>query len=729
LTTVDRHPAPSTGPETQVPSTDQLVRWRWRALGQQLPTAGFPAGSYAPALVYLWATMLIVVATVLGFAGYDRDDVPVAVRESQQDLMLKVAHSLALTVTAADDTFDQTAAALRSGAPATPATIAGLTGENATSWAGVAIVTPSTRKAVAASGEALPLNLIPGGKLPERNTAVMTVDGPAVIRISAVGPDRMLIGSQPLRLRNLRLNPDAQHGVYVLTPDGKDYLTQGVDAVPASLRGELFRGLPGRRSSHSETIRVTEWTHRALVVSAAPVADTGFVVASVVVADIASGTSLTHALLLALDVALTAAIAYALMRGALINPLQQLLHQAKLDACGAYTKARRSLRIRETYQVAQALAVAAETRIQGRRWRPTTMQGLAVAAAVALLGPAFTVAVAVVQPGATVPVQLNRDEESRAEAIGNTLDNALDSGLRTVENLARSHATTATAVATALTTALAANHRLRGTYLIEPDGTVAASAGRASLRSRQPVPGQSGVVLDPAVARLPVVYAYQARADGTAFVAEYDIDYLVGLMRSADGRAVVVDPDLRTILDSEGYRAFQPLRDPTIRGAAVAALAGETISRSTDVHGRPALVAGTALTTAGVAQLEWVVVLDRDAESLRLPSMLERRWALLMAAAVIAVLVVTLVWQYFIFVRPLRSLASVSDRIVGGDFDEPVTPRRHDDVGAIAMCLEICRQVRHTGSARFGGAVRLRGTAANFTAVLPRPRIPSQRER
>jgi hypothetical protein len=728
LTTIDRHLAPSTGPQTQVPSTDQLVKWRWRALGQQLPTAGFPAGSYAPALVYLWSTTLIVVATVLGFAVYDRDDVPVAVRESQQDLMLKVAHSLALTMTAADDSFDQTAAALRAGAPATPATIAGLTGENASSWAGVAILTPSTRKAVAASGEALPLNLIPDGKLPERNTAVMTADGPAVIRVSTIGPDRMLIGSQPLRLRNLRLNPDAQHGVYVLTPDGKDYLTQGVDAVPASFRGELFRGLPRRRSSHSETIRVAEWTDRALVVSAAPVADTGFVVASVVVADIASGTSLTHGLLLALAVALTAGIAYALMRGALINPLHQLLHQAKLDACGAYTKARRSLRIRETYQVAQALAVSAETRIQGIRWRPSTMQGLAVAAVVALLGPAFGVAVALVQPGATVPVQLNRDEESRAEAIGNTLDNALDSGLQTVGDLAGSHPTT-TAVGKALTTALTANHRLRGTYLIEPDGTVVASAGRPSLRSRQPVPGQSGVVLDPAVARLPVVYAYQARADGRAFVAEYDIDYLVGLMRSADGRAVVVDPGLRTILDSEGYRAFQPLRDPTIRAAAVAALAGETISRSTDVHGRPALVAGTALTTPGVAQLEWVVVLDRDAESLQLPSMLERRWALLMAAAVIAVLVVTLVWQYFIFVRPLRSLASVSDRIVGGDFDEPVTPRRHDDVGAIAMCLEICRQVRHTGSARFGGAVRLRGTAANFTAVLPRPRIPSQHER
>jgi HAMP domain-containing protein len=730
VTTVDTRPASSSGPETHVLSTDQLVTWRWRALGQQLPSAGFPAGSHAPALVYLWATTLIVVATVLGFAVYDRDDVPAAVSESQQDLMLKVAHSLALTVTAADDAFDQIAESLRGGAAATPATIVGLTGESATSWAGVTILTPSTRKPVAASGEAVPLNLIAGGALPEGNSSVMTVDGPAVIRVATIGQDRMLVGSQPLRLRNLRLNPDAQNGVFVLSADGKNYLAQGVDAVPASYRDELFKGVPGRKSSRSETIRVNEWTDRALVVSVAPVADTGFVVASVVVAGISSGTSVIHGLLVALAVALTAAFAYAMMRASLVKPLQQLLHQAKLDACGATTKKRRVLRFAESYRVAQALAVSAESRIHGKRWRPTTMQGLTVAALIALIGPAFAIGVALTQPIARVPVQLNRDEESRAEAIANTLGNALNSGLQTVEHLARTQAsTTGDVTGKALSESLKANHRLRGTYLVDADGKVASSAGRPSLRSPQPVPGQSGVLLDPAVDRLPVVYAYQTRADGKAFVAEYDIDYLIGLMRSADGRAVVADPQLRTMLDSEGYRAFQPLRDPTLRDAAVNALAGETISRSTDVDGRPALVAGTALSTPSVAHLEWVVVLDRNAESLPLPSMLERRWALLMAAAVVAILVVTLVWQYFIFVRPLRRLANASDRIVGGDFDEPVTPQRHDDVGAIAMCLEICRQVRHTGSARFGGAVRLRGSAANFTAVLPRPRIPNQRER
>src|SRR5690606_6974753 len=82
-----------------------------------------------------------------------------------------------------------------------------------------------------------------------------------------------------------------------------------------------------------------------------------------------------------------------------------------------------------------------------------------------------------------------------------------------------------------------------------------------------------------------------------------------------------------------------------------------------------------------------------------------------------------LAWHYFVFVRPLRRLADTADVISGGDFATPVAPQRHDEIGAVAMCLEICRQVRHTGSVRFGGAVRLRGSEDDFTTVLPRVRV------
>lgn len=729
MATVDTRAASPSEPETQVLSTDQLVAWRWRALTQQLPAADFPAGSHAPAMVYLWMTMLVATVTVLGFAVFDRAEVPVAVRESQQDLMRKVAHSLALSVTGANDSFDRTADALRGGSPAAPATLAAMTGDRG-AWSGAAVMQLSKRQTLAASAEAVPLDLLTNGIPAEGDAAVMTPDGPAKIRVTTVGADRVLVGLQPLQMRSLRLNPDAGQGIYVLTRDRQSYLAQGVDTVPADLRPALLDGVAELQASRTETIRVREWTDRQLVVAAAPVAETGFLVASVVAADITNGTSLRSGLLLALAVALAAVAAYLLMRLALVSPLQHLLRQAKLDACGATTTTRRSMRTAETYQVGEALAVSAGVRGHGRRWRPTVSLGLAVAAAVALAGPAVAVAFAVTRPVAEVPVQLNRDEESRVEAISSTLGTALDSGLRTVTNLAGANGrATGTQATKALDEALDGNHRLRGVYLAEPGGEVTASAGRPALRTREPVPGSSGVHLDRDIQRLPVLYAYQVRADGRVFVAEYDIDYLLGLLRNADGRAVVAGPDLRIVLDSQGYRAFRPMQDPTLQEATVAALAGDTVSRSKDADGRPALVVGTAIAHPTVAHLEWVVVVSRNAETLQLPAMVERRWAMLMAAATVAVLILTLVWQHFIFVRPLRRLAAASRRICDGDFDQPVTPQRHDDVGAIAMCLEICRQVRHTGSARFGGAVRLRGSAANFTAVLPRPRIPAQRER
>jgi hypothetical protein len=51
-----------------------------------------------------------------------------------------------------------------------------------------------------------------------------------------------------------------------------------------------------------------------------------------------------------------------------------------------------------------------------------------------------------------------------------------------------------------------------------------------------------------------------------------------------------------------------------------------------------------------------------------------------------------------------------------GSLDDPISPRRHDEIGAVAACLEICRQVATHGSARLAGAIRLRGDHHDFTA-------------
>ena len=722
-----RIPAPRVDPGTPAAHAREVLRWRRRALDQQLPAASFPAGAAAPSLVYFWAVLVVATAAVLGFAIHDQRGVAPAVQESQRDLMSKIARSMSLGVQQAVDEFDRFAGRVRGTAqPVDKAALAGLVGADG-QWAGAAVLDAASKRPLAATGVALPVDQLAVLPPDGQTVPVMTADGLALVRAAALQPGQVLLALHPVTMRNLRLNPDAQHGVFTRLPDGRVVLMQGVSALPEGKLPEVFAHLAGLGSSQSRTVVVREWSDRQLVVSAAPVGDTGVTVASLLVAEVTDGTSLWRGLMLGSGVLLAGTVGFLLMRASLARPVAELLKQAKADACGAVTSRRRVLRMAEAYRIARGLAVSSYAALPGKRWRPTVLQGLVVAAVVALLCPAVAVTLSLRPADYPVDRQLVADEESRAEAISTTLGNALDNGRQRVDQVAFANADTpADRMDAALRQALRDEHRLRAVYVVDAAGTVVRSAGREPLRAVGPLPGAGGLRIDPAIERLPLIYAYRVRADGGGVVGEFDTDYLVGLMRQADGRARVVDSTLRTVLDSEGYRAFQPLLGEALRAVAADALTGETAARSGDTDGDAVLVAGSAVQTpAPVAHLEWVVVVERNVSMLRLPQMLERRWTLLISAAFAGVVLLTLAWQHFIYVRPLRRLAAAADRVAAGDFEEPIAPQRHDDVGAIAMCLEICRQVRHTGSARFGGAVRLRGPEENYTAVLPL--IPRQK--
>ncbi|UWZ40374.1 HAMP domain-containing protein [Dactylosporangium roseum] len=704
-----------------------MIAWRLRALEQQMPAAAFPAGSAAPSLVYLLVTMVVAAAAVLGFAVYDQRGVPSAVRDSQRELVSNVARNVSLAYTRAAADLDRHIAELRKPpVPADAEVLSRVVGEGK-AWIGAAVVQTASRQALVASGVAVPIDQLPTPLPADDTVPVSTSDGPALVRIAALDGQRTLMALEPLLMRNLRLNPAARHGIFVIAPDGHPTLIQGVNAVDAAYLPKVFDGLTRSQRGQSRAVAVKEWRDRQMVVSSAPIGDTGFVVASVIIASVSDGTSLEEGLLLGSSLLVVAFLAFLLMRAFLVAPIQTLLRQAKNDACGAVTLNRQSLRTREAFRIAQALAVVSGAGLRGKRWRPTTMQGLTAAALVALAWPAVAVATTLHEPRPSLPEQLFYDEESRVEVVNSVLGNALDSGLQTVSRISLANTKTGPAkFEPVLKQGMANEHRFRGMYLVDPKGAVVKSAGRASLRTAEPLPGEAGIRIDSSIDRLPVIYAFRIAEDnGYAVVGEFDIDYLLGVMRRVDGRARVVDSDLRTVLDSSGYRAMQPLAGEAARKAAIAAIAGGTV-RDQRTGGPPALMAATALTNPpSVAHLEWVVVVERNPASLQMPQVIMNRWTLLMAGTVAGVVALTFVWQFFIFVWPLQRLAASANRMRAGSFDEPVPPQRHDDVGAIAMCLEICRQVRHTGSARFGGAIRLRGSEEDFTAV--HPRIPGQR--
>ncbi|MEU7975273.1 HAMP domain-containing protein [Micromonospora sp. NPDC049089] len=701
---------------------EQLLAWRRRALDQQLPAASFPAGTSAPSLVYLWTTMFVVAMAILGFAVSAERGVLPAVVDSQRDVVSKLASSMQTEARSRATNLSRTVQ--DRGTTSDADLLTRLVGEGA-GFTGAVIVETASRRPLAAKGAALPLDLLPPVLEVDRTIAATTADGPVLVYAVALDDTRAVLALQQVTMRNLRLNPDAGHGVHMIGPDGKSSLMQGASAVDAVHLPTVFAGLAGSDSPQSREVVVKEWTDRRLVVSSAPVGETGLVVVSLLAADVSAGTSGTKGVLLGLSLLLVTLLSFVLMRMSLVRPVRALLNQAKADACGVMTRRRPPMRIREAHRITRALALASGDQYPpDQRWRPTVLQGLTVAVVVAMLWPAAATLVALQAPDPTIPVQLVRDAESRAEEASNALGHLLDDGLTTVSRVSQGITSKDLGQADrTLDRELAAEQRLRALYLVDHDGKMVAGAGRKPLRTVAPLPGEVGIHLDDTAERLPLVYAFNQRADGFAVVGEFDPDRLLGLVRRVDGRVRVVDAELRTILDSEGFQAFQPLQGALARSVAVEVLPGSTVGRSTTEDGTPAMVAASGLTVpTTVAHLEWAVVLEQDVAGLRLPTMVERRWTLLVAGAVVGIALLTHLWQLYIFVRPLRRLSSFAERMADGTVDLPVPPQRHDDIGAIAMCLEICRQVRHTGSARFGGALRLRGAGADRTSVLARVR-------
>ncbi|WBB68053.1 HAMP domain-containing protein [Micromonospora sp. WMMD812] len=684
--------------------------------------------------MYLWATMVLAAAIVLGFAIHSQRGVPPAVVESQRDNLTKVASSTRLSVQHSVEELDQRVATRAPGTP-DPELLKQVLGD-ASIWNGATIIETATRRPAATLGPALPIELLPPA-FPANVFPISTHDGPTLVRSIPLDNSRTLLATQPLSIDELRLSPDARQGVFAITPDGKSTLLQGISAVDQIHLPTVFHGLAQSQSSAGQPIRVTEWPDKQLVVSSAPLGNTGVTLATLIVADETGGTSTTQGAVLGLTLLAMAIPSFLLMRLALASPVRSLLTQARANASGAATR-RQPLRIAEAHRIAHALALTSgnpSSSTAPRRWwrwrRPTVMQGLALATLVALIWPAAAAAITLRAPEPAIPDQLVRDEESRAAAAGTLMGKALNNGLQTIIRISQATEAGDPAQTTKplLEHELADKQRFRSLYVVDPQGSVISSAGREPLR-KEPLRGEAGIDLDNNTARLPVVYAYRVAANGVGVVGEYSIDYLLGMLREVDGQVRVVDEDLRTVFDSEGFRAFEQL-EGSARSAAAEALKGGTVGQARTPDGRPALIAATGLNKPNtVTPLKWSLVVEQDLNGLRLPESDGRRWTLLVAAAAAGVVVLTQVWQYYVFARPLRRLAGEADRISRGETDVPIPPQRHDDIGALAVCLEVCRQARNTGSARLGGAPRLRGATQSrgaeddATAVLPE--IPPQ---
>jgi HAMP domain-containing protein len=693
------------------PAVDPLVAWRRIALDKQLPTPRFPGGVRAPSAALLCGLLALAGVCGVYLGMFSGRVIPQAVIDSQDRLVTGLARSMNAAVTEGVGQIEAAVAGYQPGGdPA--ALLASATG-GGTTWAGTAILDVGTRQPVAARGAALPIANVPPEVAGTTVTPLIQGAQPQALIVAPLPDGRLIAGAAVLRMRQLRLAPDARQAVLVGLPTGENTVVQGqVPAADGLIRDALAETVdgPAVRASGGGA------AGSALLVVAAPVGSLGLAVATTVSAPVIDVGSRTKGVLPAAGLVVAAVLAYLIAHTALVRPVRRLLARAKDDACGATGPRPRVTGPAEVRRIDAALADRPKPR--------------GIPAAVALLGAAAIVlgwsgaiGYAFTRDPVEVPSQVVLDAENQVAAATEALGDTLDGGLRQLTVAAAGTAQTAPdRLGPVLDGLVEDESRYRGAYVTNAEGAVVATAGRPPLRLEGPMPRENGIRLANTGGRLPVVYAYANRPDGHSIVAEFDIPRLADLLRRADGRVRVVDAELRTILDTEGFRAFQPMVGGSSRAAATAAFAGRTEAAISGTD----LVAGTPLATpSSTAGLNWSVVAQQPVGELELPANGLRRASLVLGGAAGGLALLALGWHYFVLLRPLRRLAATADRLADGDTDQVISPHRPDEIGAIASCLEICRQVRVHGPARLGGAVRLRGALAHPTVVVRRP--PTQR--
>jgi len=656
----------------------------------------------APSVTLLGGLLILALVAAVYLGMFHGRVIPQAVVDSQDRLVSSLARSINTTVTTGVAEMEAAAKQVPPGGD--PAELLATAAGGATAWAGAAVLDGGTRQAVAARGEPVPVANVPRDV--PRTTVTPLIQGaePRALIVAPLADGRLLAGLTSLRVRPLRLDAEANQSVLVGLPAGGPAGEVIKRTLAETREGRAVRSTSGPPGS-------------ALLVVAAPVGSLGLAVASTVDAPVIDVGSPWKGVAPAAGLVVAALLAYLVARRVLVRPVHRLLSRAKDDACGDKDPPPKIKGPSEVRRIGAALDDRARP-----RGVPAALLLLGIPAIV--LGWSGALGYTFARGPVPVPAQVVLDSENQVTAATVALGDSLEGGLlQATATAAQSAQTAPPRLGPALDRLVEGDDHYRGAYVSDPEGRVVASAGREPLRKEEKLPKESGVRLANTGGRLPVIYAYAHRPDGHSVVVEFDVPKLADLLRRADGRVRVVDAELRTILDTEGFRAFQPLAGGPAREAAITAAQGRTAAR---VAGR-SLVAGTPLKEpSSAAGLRWSVVAEQSVGDLALPVNSLRRASLVLGGTAAFLAVVALGWHYFVLLIPLRRLAAAADRMADGDTETVISPHRPDEIGAIASCLEICRQVRVHGPARLGGAERLRGTVAQPTMVIRRP--PNRRK-
>ena len=733
----DALPGDGSGDSTMIISGHATLRqWRRIALERQLPRVRFPGGISVPSVITMVCLLVIGGCTVGYFLRPPSRSVPAAVRESQRDLVSEVAHRISVGTRRDHDAI----VAIAAGQPGPdPSTLVQAAAAGEPSWRSVEIWDPVSGSVAATAGEPLPAQLLTAANDPDALVSYVGADGRGrVLHVVQLADGKMLGVSTMLGIRTLRLNPaDAQSVLFVLNGDTLIYSQGSPVAAADPVRAVIARAGAARAVHTSFGHDVTRAGHqRVPVASAAPVDGTGYAVVSLIYAQRTGAGTSTSAALLGGALLLIALLSFGWTRLAFVRPVRRLLADAVSVACGELGGASRASHLREAHRIGGSLEALAPWHSTPRSHpRRFTLGATTVVSVTALAIVGWSIGVfTVVRDASVIPTQLVADYQNHVDDAANAMRDMLDTGLAklTAEATREAGAPAGARPERSLASLLHDNPRFRSVYLMDAAGHVGAQAGRPPLLRNTSPGGAAGLLLDPHSTKVPLIVAHVPLRTGQ-LVAEFDISTLRSVLTRVDGDVQVVDHQLRSIIDTGGFIAFHEIHNSDARsvaGAAVSAAgagplpSGQHQITVASVVGDEPTGADAAAGTAAVASpsdaLGWVVVVSRPVADLALPNTrsMHVAWLLMLLASMVAV--GGWAWQYTIFVRPLATLAGTAEQVTRGEHPAPIAPERFDEVGSLAICLEVCRQSRKDGQQRLAGAARLRGAGDDYTVVLPK---------
>ncbi|MFI5614414.1 HAMP domain-containing protein [Amycolatopsis sp. NPDC051903] len=615
-------------------------------------------------------------------------------------------------------------------------------GETYPDWRGTAVYDPGKNKVLAAHGEPVPVETLRGVAVVKLTLRPVARAGAAPLVLTAfplggARAGRLLVVSAALRETTGDLDKTARQQVRVVTTDGavlhslgtavpeqdtaaRELLTRAATAAGAGQSGVLTGDAGG------EPARPT-----APVVSYAPVTSgaiggsLGLSVVSLSRVPVEPVPARWPGLIPAAALLGLASAGFLLLRRAVVAPIRRLRTDALAIAAGVLAERVRQSRIREVNRVTTAVEryrAKLRRRKPAARVRPLfSARFVIVVVSLALLGWSGAVAATLGRQHAEVSPALLSEHGVRVARSADTLRRSLVEGLTDLRSLARLAAGKQPDQVRGMLGQLAdSESRFRSVYVADAQGGVVLQAGRESLREPGKLPTGEGLRQHNTSGRVPVVYAFTPLpGSANTLVGEYDVPRMAELLGSAGGRVRVVDEGKRTIADTEGYLAFAPLTDPALIQNVEAAQSGKDARETTSAS----LVAAQRLSAEGTtASLKWVVVAEQPIGSLGLADNTVRAGARVAALLVAVVALLLFGWHLLIVVRPLRRVGDAAARIAAGDTGDVVYPQRHDEIGTIASCVEICRQALAEGADRLGEVRRPAGAATDKTELFQRVR-------